>query len=348
MRKGLVIGKFWPPHNGHLQLIDHLERECDKVYVVVCAAPGQIPSGERRAVWLQSIVPSAEVIVVDDFCASHHPEPCPHECSALWARRVERLGIGPISVVATGETYGPLFASELKAQHLEVKREPETGLSSTAIRRDLSGNWIRIPRPVREGLFRKLVVLGAESTGTSTLAFDLARRLSAPIASEAGRTMSWALFAHSDSMESIEWTVEHFWRIIDAQIALEHLAIGAVVDDPPSDIGPWLVCDTDLLATVAWWERYLPIPSDVVRQFADTRLADLYVVTSPSGINFDDSDPLRDGRLVRAHMHERFLELVGASGRPWIEVSGSRVERVEQVLQAIREHEIQNPRWVHH
>ena len=348
IRRGLIVGKFWPPHIGHLQLIDHLRDQCDKIFIVVCSTKLQTPSGARRALWIQAVVPEAEIIVVEDFCAFHHPNPCFPRCTAAWARRVEELNIGRIAIVASSESYGPSFAKEFGARHVTIDRFEGKGISSTAIREDLSGRWHDLPRAVRSGLFRKIVVLGAESTGTTTLAMDLGRHLNSPVAAEAGRTISWVLFAEQNNMESIVWTDKDFWEIVDHQIALEHRALGEFADLTPSRYGPWLVCDTDSLATIAWWERYAQTPVGDLSQFAKVRLADLYVLTSPEGVGFDDSDPLRDGKDVRAGMHERFRQLVKDSGRPWVEVVGSPEERVKLVLTAIEKHEIAFPRWVHH
>lgn len=347
-RQGLAIGKFWPPHNGHLRLIDRLRTECEKSFVVICASRNQVPSGEHRAMWIQAMVPEAEVIVVDDFCAPHYPDPCPLECSARWARRIEHLGIGPVSVVVTAAEYGSTFAAELGARHVEVDRTLDGGLSSTLVREDLHRHWHDIPRVVRQGLFRKVVVVGAESTGTTTLTMALSGFLGGPVVAEAGRTMSWVLFAENNAMDSIKWTENHFWRIIDAQVGFEHRALSEYADSIPSRFGPWLVCDTDLLATVAWWERYLSSPAEALHQLARIRSADLYVVTSPSGVEFDDSDPLRDGRDVRLRMHQRFLELVEGSGRPWIEVSGPPETRLQKVIETLADYESRNPRWIHH
>ena len=86
---------------------------------------------------------------------------------------------------------------------------------------------------------------------------------------------------------------------------------------------------------------------NAIEKFASARPADFYVHTSPSGVEFDDSDPLRDGAHVRLKMSDRFRELLVNSGRPWLEVTGSREERVEQVINALRKYEDESQRWIH-
>jgi HTH-type transcriptional repressor of NAD biosynthesis genes len=350
MSTGLVVGKFWPPHMGHHLLLDTLADRCERVVCVVCAPHGQVPSGGDRAVWLQSAHPLVEVVVVDDFCAWHHPEPCEVACSAKWAERVTRLSVGPIDVVATSESYGDRFAGLLGAEHLSVDPERVTvPISSTAIRDDLAAHWGYLHRATRHGLTRRVVVLGAESTGTSTLARDLAREIDVPLTAEVGRTVSWELFAQAgNDMSKVEWTEASFWRIVDRQIALEHWALDSVADRAPGPLGPWLVADTDTLATVAWWERYLGTDAGALSRFAGARLADAYLLTDPEGVDFDDSDPLRDGASIRHAMHARLRELVVAAGRPWTLVSGPPNARLAAAVEFVHNFERAHPRWVHH
>jgi HTH-type transcriptional regulator, transcriptional repressor of NAD biosynthesis genes len=344
-RRGLIIGKFWPPHRGHHHAINALSQRCEQVVIVLCAAQSQQPDSLERALWLQAVHPRAEVVVVEDLCAWHHPEPCPLPCTDVWVAEIARLGMGRIDVVAAGEEYGERFAAGLGAELFPLDRTA-IQLSATAVRSDLSAHWGDLHPVVRRGLHRRVVVLGAESTGTSTLAADLARTLGAPLVGEVGRTMSWVLYAAAGSMQEVTWTEQHFWTIIDRQIAAEHDALLGAVETPPGVLGPWLVCDTDTLATIAWWERYLRTDASAMAKLAQNRLADLYVLTSPQDVAFDETDPLRDGEAHRDAMHQRMRELLAECGRPFVEVTGSPADRCERVVSEIEEFERAQPRWV--
>lgn len=345
--RGLVAGKFWPLQRGHVKLIERLTQECERVFVLVCASPRQVPSGIERARWIQALFPKAEVVVDGDLCVWHHPDSCEPICSQIYANRVRELGLTPIDVVVSAESYGERFAKFLGAEHIALDRSQDGAVTSTRIREDLAAGWRDLPAAVRAGLYRRVAVIGAESTGTSTLAADLAETIQAPLVSEFGRTLSWKLFAQSHSMEAIEWLESHFWQVVDQQIRLEHDAIWANLERPPGELGPWLVCDTDTLATVAWWERYLETSAAALQNLAAARYADFYVLTSPEGVSFDDSDPLRDGSAVRLTMHERFLQLVQSSGKPWVLAKGTRSDRLSAVVDELRRVETQFPRWIH-
>lgn len=346
-RRALVVGKFWPPHRGHHDLIRSLEARSDECVVLVCATDRQHPSGLDRATWLHQVHPRAEVIVVDDICDDHAPEPCPPACTPRWAKVVNDLGLEPVHLVASCEAYGPRFAEALRADYLALDRSLSTvggALSATSVRGDLQAHWGDLHPVVRAGLYRRVVVLGAESTGTTTLASDLANHLQAPLVPEIGRTVSWARFTPVGDMEDVVWDEPVFWEILDRQARAESQALLDVIDAAPLAGEPWMVCDTDALATVAWWERYLTEPGSAAARFAQARLADLYLLTDPIGVDFEDQ-PIRDGQEVRSGMHRRFVELLDASGAAWQLVSGSPRERLAHALDAVSRYEQSSPRF---
>ncbi len=93
---------------------------------------------------------------------------------------------------------------------------------------------------------------------------------------------------------------------------------------------PWLVADTDPLATTVWHERYVGTRSPAVEGLARSRPPHLYVLTS------DDvpfvQDGLRDGEHLRPWMTGRFREVLAGQDAPWLEVRGSVPERLDAVL----------------
>jgi nicotinamide riboside kinase len=110
------------------------------------------------------------------------------------------------------------------------------------------------------------------------------------------------------------------------------------------EIGPWVVCDTDAVATVVWWRRYLKSNSESVWKFAQASLADIYVVTDPNDVKFEQ-DGIRDGEHLRKSMHDSFLDTAMQTGKTVVNASGSRSERVRCVVEKIREHELNHPRF---
>ena len=51
-RHGLIVGKFYPPHKGHLTVIEDAACSCDRVSVIVAAAAAEKISLSARVDWL--------------------------------------------------------------------------------------------------------------------------------------------------------------------------------------------------------------------------------------------------------------------------------------------------------
>ncbi len=341
----IVVGKFLPPHAGHHSLIEHAESQADRVLVLLVDGHGELPSADRRALWLQAIHPEVDVVVAADLCR-HGNDPCVIECSDRWAAWLGNAIPGRFDLVVSSETYGQTFADRIGATHISFDpRREARAVSGDAVRGDLVGQWSDLHPIVRAGLHRRVVILGAESTGSTTLARDLAKSIGAPVAMEAGRTASWVLAGRSGGWDQVEWNVEDFRRILADQRRLEADAAHRGALGEHGALGPWIVCDTDALATVAWWERYLDEGSEEALAFARSDLADLYLVTDPTDVEFVQ-DGIRDGEHLRHAMHQRFCELADASGRSWRLVSGTPRERVAAAISALTEFERQQPRFV--
>lgn len=324
---GVVVGKFLPPHRGHSLLVTTATRRCAEVLVVVCARPDDpIPAGVRAG-WLAELHPDAAVLVTPDDIPEHDPVERAEEISRAWAGRVgelalDRFGRRP-DLVLSSEEYGPRFARYLGAEHVEVDRDRlRVPVSGTAVRADPFGQWEFLDPVVRSWFVRRVCVVGAESTGTTTLARALAAHYGCPWVPEYGR----AYCAERLAVEpEISWATEDFVQIATRQLAHE---------DAAARLGsPLLVCDTDALATSIWHERYLGTRSDPARALAGGRRYALYLLTGDE-IPFVQ-DGTRDGEHVRGWMTHRFREELAGRPEPWVQVSGSRELRLATAVAAI-------------
>ncbi len=187
------------------------------------------------------------------------------------------------------------------------------------IRADLPGHWRLLSGSARAWYCWRVVIVGAESTGTTTLAADLAGELGTVWVPEYGRQFTE------------EHGVVHSWQSADFEEIARHQA--ADEDAAARVSGPILICDTDVLATAVWHERYMGSRSEAVEAMAATRRPDLYVLTADD-IPFVQ-DGMRDGEDVRSWMTGRFRELLGNSGVPWLEVRGNRQQRVQHVVERL-------------
>lgn len=183
MKKGLVIGKFYPFHAGHEYLIRVAQEGSDALTVIVCDDTRQTIRGNVRAGWIRSVFPDVNVLVLPDVVSS--------DDSLGWARyTVQALGYIP-DIVFTSEDYGDAYARAMGSKHKKVdKARLHVPISSTKIREDMQSFSQYLPRVVRSYFVKRIAIVGAESTGTTTLAQDLAAYFKTVWVPEVGRYFS--------------------------------------------------------------------------------------------------------------------------------------------------------------
>lgn len=317
MTHALVLGKFYPPHAGHLALIRAAQARSDRVTVQVLTSSAETLPGELRAAWLREELPAAHVVHgVDDH-------PVDYADPAAWDAHLEVIrGLldAPVDVVVTSDSYGAELARRLDARwHRVDPGRQQTPVSGTAVRADPGRYWWALPAAVRAWFVRRVVVTGAESTGTTTLAQDLTDHYGLPTVAEFGR--EWTV-QRPGGLDA-PWHTAEFDLVAREQARREDEAARRTPR-------PLLVCDTDVTATTLWHERYLGHPSPSVVALAEVRVPDLYLLTGDE-IPFVQ-DGLRDGEHVRHAMQQRFREELARreqqNGVPWVELRGSRTERL--------------------
>lgn len=311
---GLVIGKFYPPHHGHKLLIDTAIQESERTVVIVCAKPVDTIPGDLRGRWVREIHPNAEVMVIDDRYDEND--------SRIWAENTLRwLGRAP-DAVFTSEDYGDRYAALMGSRHVLVDRSRErVKISGTAVRNDPFAAWDYLEPPVRAWFAKRVCVLGAESTGTTTLARSLAEELNTTWVAEYGRDYS----ARKQEGNDTTWRTEEFVHIAEEQDRLENRSA--------RDANRVLICDTNSFATVLWHRRYMGAHSPAVEEIARRGRCDLYLLTGDE-IPFVQ-DGLRDGEHIRHDMHTWFEQALMAQPVPWKLLPGSLPERVREARKLI-------------
>ena len=308
MVKGLVIGKFYPPHKGHSYLIETALANADMVDVLVCDSPDYHIPARQRANWLRQLYPAAEVSIIPDIGND--------DDSMAWAKHtIQFLGYTP-DIVFSSEDYGDTYAVAMGCKHHLVDKERKTvPIQARQIRPDVIAKWDYLTPVVRQKYCLRVCVLGAESTGTTTLAQDLAKKYQAPWVPEFGRTYSEAKLTMGNNAV---WNSQEFDFIAQTQQTMEDYLAGMS--------NGLLICDTDAFATRLWHERYMNFLSPSLDKYLEDSQIDLYILTEPD-IPFVQ-DGTRDGEHIRLAMHERFKEELDKHHKNYISVNGSRTNRL--------------------
>ncbi len=177
----------------------------------------------------------------------------------------------------------------------------------------------------------RVVIVGSESTGSTTLARDLARRLRVACVAEYLRDYADQKAVEGGSIWAVEWTTADLEAVADGQAALEAEALAGAAERGERI----LVCDNDVLAVAVWHLRYLDVEAPTLAARAVPPR--LYVLTPPDGVPFVQ-DGLRDGEHLRDAMTDWFRSALADQPAPWIEAVSDRWARVDQVLAWLEVH----------
>lgn len=171
----------------------------------------------------------------------------------------------------------------------------------------------------------RICIVGAESTGTTTLAQELARYYHTLWVPEYGREYTERIARDNPNVHHYNWRSEEFTHIAREQQRQE--------DEAAARANRLLFCDTDALATAIWHEHYLGSPSPAVEALARQRHYALYILTA-CDVPFVQ-DTIREGEYTRDWMTRRFEEELSRRPEPWMKVSGSHEERMRTAVAAI-------------
>ncbi len=312
--RGVVIGKFYPPHKGHNYLIDTALKNSDEVDVLVVDNPAYKIAAEKRAEWLRARHPGADVRIIPDIYDDDN--------SPAWAlNTLKFLGYRP-DIVYSSEAYGKPWAEAMGCKWVNVDISRHTvPISGTKVRQDMLKSWNYLSDETKAGLALRIVIVGAESTGTTTLSRDLAEALNVPWVPEVGR-----YYTESILTTNYEWFDDDFYRIGRLQQAYEN--------EMAARSNGVLVCDTNAVATELWQRRYMGRTTAEMQRIAARDKADLYIITGDE-IPFVQ-DGIRDGEHLRHRMHRWFITHIKKTGVPYIVVTGSKQQRLNASLVAAR------------
>lgn len=316
---GLIIGKFYPFHLGHQYLIKTALQQVKKLTIIICQTNRYLIPVETRVSWIKEIFPDIEIRII---CHESRLDSTSTDISKEWAKKVFNfLGFSP-DVVFSSENYGCHFTKYLGSQHVLVDlNRSNFPVSGTFIRSNPMKFWIFLTDPVKEFYAQRIVILGAESTGTTTLAKDLAKYYATIWVPEYGRTYYEAkMYSPQKSL----WNSDEFIHIATTQNQIENhysrLCNGL------------LICDTDSWATRIWHHRYLNSWCHQLDTLSNYNKS-LYILTDID-IPFVQ-DGTRDGQHIRYAMHQLFIKELQKHHKNYIVVSGSKKSRLKQAIKAI-------------
>lgn len=337
--KGMVLGKFLPPHVGHQFLVNFARNYVDDLTIVVGTLQNEPIPGEIRFQWMKDMFPNDTVVHLTD----ENPQ-YPHEHPDfwdIWKESLEKVLPEKPDFVFASEDYGWKLAEILGAKFVPVDiSRVSVPISGTEIREKPFENWDYIPKEVRPYFAKKVCVFGPESTGKSTLVKNLGEHFKTQVVPE----YATALIKTLNSRKQ-ELIADDMKMIAKAQRASEKALL--------PNCNKVLIADTDSIATTVWYKWLFGECPEELKVEADKCDYDLYLLTSPDVPWVDDVHryiPEKNGEKreagysffedCKAALEERGLKYIVVDGSSWEERTEKAIRAVENLIGISREQEV--------
>lgn len=341
-RSGLVVGKFAPLHLGHELLIRRALASCERLHILSYTQPefeGCAPAVRQR--WLRQRFPAAASCVLGEAqlrdgalspygfdAVPHNDEPASTHRRFVGAVCVHHLGVR-IDAVFTSEDYGDGFAAELTRFYRQTDADyppithvcvdlarAEVAISGTRVRADVHGAREYLAPEVYATFVERVVLLGGESTGKSTLAQALAQHFDTELVEEYGREL-WVERAG-------DLRYEDMLTIAREQVRRERAARVRAKR--------YLFCDTSALTTLFYSGEMFGSVASELQQLA--RRGYHHTFLCAPDFDFVQDGTRRDASF-RAQQHDWYRRELARRGFAYTEVTGTVAERVAQVVRRL-------------
>lgn len=316
--KGFIIGKFMPPHNGHLALFDKALEKVDSLTVMVFWKNHEPISGAQRITWLRELRPDINFLECNDDHAVNYSDP---KLWDLWMNSIRKNYTDHPDIVFASEEYGEELARRLNADFFCFDKERKIiPVSASLIRGNPWLYWHHIPENIRPHFIQRIGIVGGESTGKTTLAAELAKHFDTDWVPEYAREFL--------SGNGNVCTAEDMPRIANEQLNRENVA--------QHTSNRFLFCDTNAIVTKLWSIHYFGQCSEEVESIVQSRSYSFYLVTRPDIPWVDDG--LRDTPNGREWFYENAKAELERLKLPYAEVSGLGVDRLNTAINHINKY----------
>lgn len=332
---GMYGGKFIPPHMGHVYAMIRASTMVDELHVIVSyddryekeilfkeAKIEHIPYTVRLRWWHQITkdLPHVHVHAVYEEQTGEFED---------WKRGADGIkqAVGkPITHIFSSEhEYGEFFSVLYPdAEHVVIDAKRTTyDISATRIRQEGAiKHWNMLPEVVKPYFVKKVVVVGTESCGKSTMVRNLANLYNTNYVEEFGRTYYERLGNCADITLPSDYP----------EIAFEHKYHEKKQAEKANKL---LFIDTEAIVTQYYSQLYVRTQQNILDEISRLQRYDLWLFLEPDVKWVDDGTRTFGDQTTREMNNSYLKSMLEDRGIPFHVIKGNYQERLEKVLQQV-------------
>jgi len=316
---GMYGGSFNPLHIGYIEAIVEAANMCKKLYVVLSVTndKNEIDYKERYT-WLTSVtkdLDNVEILIMFDECNSKN------EHNWIEGRnKIKKMIKEKIDVVFAGSDYKDKNIWEELYEESEIYYFKRTNISSTQIRSNPFKYYEYLPKCVRPYYNKKVLVVGTESCGKSTLIRNLSKVYNTTYVEERGR------YVCIDCGGEEYMQPKHYLDILYEHKASEK--------DKMKDANKVLFVDTDAIVTYYYYmltfkdaNEYSNDYEQLAKLIAKQNKYDLCIFLEPDVMWVQDGTRIHGEEKVRWEHNKLLKKLFDEVGIKYVTINGDYQKR---------------------
>ncbi|MEK3887982.1 multifunctional transcriptional regulator/nicotinamide-nucleotide adenylyltransferase/ribosylnicotinamide kinase NadR [Bacillus sp. FSL K6-3431] len=326
---GMFGGKFLPVHLGHVNAMIIASTMVDELHIIVSYDEEYEKHYFKKShlipiVYKQRLRWWSQITKDMDYVYVHAIEEKQTGSFVDWeegARKIKQSIGAEIDVIfSSEESYSPYFEKlyPLATHEIIDSQRLMVNISATKIREEgVYKHWEMIPEEVRPYFVKKVVVVGTESCGKSTLVKNLARIFNTRYVEEYGRTY------YEKFKDCVSVTMKGDYH----EIAFEQKYHEKIQAERANKV---LFIDTEAIVTQYYSELYVNKKQEILTSIAELQDYDLYLFLEPDVKWVDDGTRAHGEHHVREANNQRLKRMLREFKVEFHEISGSYYDRLEQ------------------